>query len=36
MFVRNLRSNIIKHGVIKTEKLIDKRIIKTKSLITFL
>lgn len=33
---RNLRSNTIKQGVIKTEKLIDQRIKKTKSQITFL
>lgn len=34
--IRNLRGNVIKHGVIKTEKLIDQRIKKTKSQITFL
>lgn len=34
--IRNLRSNVIKHGVIKTEKLIDQRTKKIKSQITFL
>lgn len=33
--IRNLRGNVIKHGVIKPEKLIDQR-IKTKSQVTFL
>lgn len=34
--IRNLKGNVIKHGVIKTEKLINQRIKKTKSHIVFL